>query len=317
MTATNNVCRDIALLGTDQLVSAEWSSLNIYDIQNPLSPQEMSWVSISQARTVAVANGMAYMACGNLGLGIVDVSNPYSPQFVIQYPVGGFVDKVAATENRVYLTGYLEDLVVVDVTTPASPSILTTMPLVGEAEGIALRDGYAYILVNEADLPQQPVLDHLVLINLNEPNLPFLVGYFFPRPNYSSLSIGDDRVFMGEFEFTANIFMAPLQCPGISDVPGSPALDISLSTPWPNPFNPRVNLWFNLPEGVSGQLRVHDLRGRMVAEIWQGTGTGLPTRVSWSGTDKTGKTCPSGAYGFVLTDQAGGYSTRVSGTLLR
>lgn len=317
ITATSNVCRDIARLGSDHLVTAEWSALSVYDIQNPLAPQEISWVSIAQARTVTVVDGLAFLACGNLGLGIVDVSNPSSPQFLIQYPVGGFVDQIAAEGSRVYLTGYLVGLVVVDVSTPSSPSVVTTMPLEGELESIAIRDGYAYMVVDDPELPGQPVFDHMVMVCLNEPQLPYLVGYFFPSENYSSLSLGDDLVFLGEFEDTADIVVAPLQCPRPSDVPGPAAVDLSLSTPWPNPFNPRVNLMFNLPEGVTGQLRVFDLRGRLVAEIWRGTGTGRETRVWWNGTDVTGRACPSGAYGFTLSDQTGGYTTRVTGTLLR
>ncbi len=90
-----------------------------------------------------------------------------------------------------------------------------------------------------------------------------------------------------------------------------------LSAPWPNPFNPRVSVQFSLAEGLPDQLTVHDLRGRLVAELWQGVGTGFQTTLNWNGTDRTGRTCPSGTYGFVLSDQSGRQTTRVTGTLLR
>ncbi|MEN8008181.1 MAG: FlgD immunoglobulin-like domain containing protein, partial [Candidatus Krumholzibacteriota bacterium] len=115
----------------------------------------------------------------------------------------------------------------------------------------------------------------------------------------------------------SHLNMAPLQCPEVSDVPGPIPTDFSLSDPWPNPFNPRVSVRFDLPEGRPGRLVVHDLRGNMVTELWRGVGTGQETSVSWNGRDYAGRACPSGTYGFVLSDNAGRQSSRVTGTLIR
>jgi hypothetical protein len=279
----------------------------------------MGWAPLNQARTLAVNGDLAFVACGNLGLSIIDVSNPSAPMFVIQLPVGGHVDQVATQGNRVYLTGYQIGFVIVDVTTPTAPFVIDTMPLVGESEGIALRDGFAYLLVDEAVEvhPAYPYFDALALIQLNEPQMPFMVGYFFPNDEYSSLALGEDRVFLGESEGTAEIVMARLQCPDLSDVPDSPGLDIGLSPPWPNPFNPRAHLSFNLPTGMNGQIRVFDLRGNLVADLWRGTGTGQDQSLTWNGIDSAGRVCPSGTYGFILTAGEHRISARVTGTLLR
>lgn len=319
LTATTDVCKDVALLGTAHLVTAEWSALRVYDLANPATPVEIAAMTLSQARTIAVEGNLAFVACGSLGLAIVDVSNPLIPNLVIQFPVGGLVDQIAVEGNRVYLTGYLLGLVTVDVSTPSSPSVVATLPLTGEAEAIVIRDGYAYISVGEAMtvIPGLPDFDAMALVRLNESVSPEMVDYYFPTQNYSAIGLGDDRVFLGEFEDVAHFTMAPLQCPDVSDVPDPVPTDLSLSEPWPNPFNPRVTVRFDLPLGRPGRLVVHDLRGNLVTELWNGVGTGRETSVYWDGRDHAGRACPSGTYGFILSDNTGRQSSWVTGTLLR
>ena len=55
----------------------------------------------------------------------------------------------------------------------------------------------------------------------------------------------------------------------------------------------------------------------VLAEIWRGTGNGLEAEAICNGNDRRGQACPSGTYGFKLTDQGGKHSTRVTWTLLR
>jgi hypothetical protein len=165
-------------------------------------------------------------------------------------------------------------------------------------------------------IPELPDFDAMALVRLNKTGPPAVVDYYFPREDYSVIALGDDMVLLGG-DIDPRITLAWLQCPDVSDVPVSPAANLSLSTPWPNPFNPRVNVRFSLPEDLAGHLRVHDLRGNLVAEIWRGTGTGREMNAVWNGTDKEGRACPSGTYAFILSDQAGRHSNRVTGTLLR
>ena len=100
--------------------------------------------------------------------------------------------------------------------------------------------------------------------------------------------------------------LAALAGPAMGQIPGArPAL----APLWPNPFNPTVTVRFLVPSGQEGSLRVLDLRGRQVAELFAGQGRGIEREVTWSGRDQAGLPVSSGVYHFRL-ETADGVLTR-------
>lgn len=83
--------------------------------------------------------------------------------------------------------------------------------------------------------------------------------------------------------------------------PGDPPPDrFAVTSVYPNPFNPLVNLEFivefNVPVAAEARLDVFDLRGRLVAQVGPFVyGTGL-NRITWNGATSQGKLVGSGAY---------------------
>lgn len=91
---------------------------------------------------------------------------------------------------------------------------------------------------------------------------------------------------------------------GVTAVPdGSLPLAAALTGAWPNPFNPVVNLSFTLPQDGPVRLSIHDVRGRLIASLVDGSHPGGVHTVAWDGRDQTGRPAPSGTYLAVL--QAG------------
>ncbi len=90
------------------------------------------------------------------------------------------------------------------------------------------------------------------------------------------------------------------QCPVsiAGDTPGAPARRARLEQNVPNPFNPRTEIAFVVPDGNTGQtlLRVFDLQGRVVRTLVAGTLAPGEHRVTWDGTDDSGAVLPSGIY---------------------
>jgi len=94
--------------------------------------------------------------------------------------------------------------------------------------------------------------------------------------------------------------------PVISDVQETlPALTPTLHA-WPNPFNPRVNLSYQLPEVSNGRLAVYDLRGRLVEILHEGSMPIGSTTMTWDATKQA-----SGVYLARLECTQGMVSTRL------
>jgi hypothetical protein len=79
---------------------------------------------------------------------------------------------------------------------------------------------------------------------------------------------------------------------GTEDVP----LDRPLLRIWPNPFNPRAMVIFNLPEAGHALITVHDVAGRLVARLEDAMVAGGPHVLRWEGRDGDGRSLPSGVY---------------------
>jgi len=72
-------------------------------------------------------------------------------------------------------------------------------------------------------------------------------------------------------------------------------LGLALKT-WPNPFNPAVNIRFELATAQRLQLRVFDLAGHLVNTLADRTFAAGPHTLRWSGRDQAGRSLPSGVY---------------------
>ena len=74
-------------------------------------------------------------------------------------------------------------------------------------------------------------------------------------------------------------------------VPGAAALRA-----WPNPFNPRVELAYELAAAGPTRLAVYDLRGARIALLQDGPLAAGPHRWAWNGRDEAGNRVAAGVY---------------------
>ena len=69
-----------------------------------------------------------------------------------------------------------------------------------------------------------------------------------------------------------------------------------LGDSYPNPFNPAVVLPLDLATDATVSLRVHDVLGRRVRQVWQGPLGAGSHRFVWDGRDEAGKAVAAGVY---------------------
>ncbi len=95
----------------------------------------------------------------------------------------------------------------------------------------------------------------------------------------------------------AHAALESLQASSVTDV----LAHLRVHDPYPNPFNPRTTIVFDLGRQETVNLRVYDLAGHLVRELVGGEPR-FPGRheVVWNGRDDTGRQVASGAYFYRL-----------------
>ena len=109
----------------------------------------------------------AYLANGQGGLHIVDVSNPQEPRRAGVFSPHGAAVALAKHDQYVYVAASGSGLSVFDVAHPAAPRLAATVPLPGVAADLAITAPYAYVGT------QQGIL---YILDLTAPLQPHLVG---------------------------------------------------------------------------------------------------------------------------------------------
>jgi hypothetical protein len=90
-----------------------------------------------------------------------------------------------------------------------------------------------------------------------------------------------------------DLWMSYLLSPVSVDAPAAAA---KLAA-WPNPFNPRTRIVFELEKRGTAKLAIYDSAGRHVHELYPGTVLDAGEHeIVWDGRDDAGRALPSGVY---------------------
>jgi hypothetical protein len=98
-----------------------------------------------------------------------------------------------------------------------------------------------------------------------------------------------------------SVWLALVDIPTGIDIAGRPpSADVELLQNYPNPFNPSTMITFDLPARADVNLTIHDVKGRHVRTLFEGTLTPGLKQVTWDGRDTGGTTVSSGVYFYTL-----------------
>ncbi|MBN2363363.1 T9SS type A sorting domain-containing protein [candidate division WOR-3 bacterium] len=132
------------------------------------------------SRDVFVRDNYAYVADYDMGLRIIDVSNPSNPQEIGFCSTPGYAFGVFVKDNYAYISCDVYDyFCIVDISNPSNPVITSYTQIFGSGYNVFVSGNYAYLAVGD-------YLGGLYIYNVSNPYEPAMTGYYW---TYSSIGV--------------------------------------------------------------------------------------------------------------------------------
>jgi len=106
--------------------------------------------SIGTPSDLFVDRDFAFLACGSLGLQIINISNPSNPSFAGAYITSHEAMGVTVSNDFAFVAAAGGGLQVIDVADPANPFLVTSFETPAEALGVFYEDGYIYVAASSS-----------------------------------------------------------------------------------------------------------------------------------------------------------------------
>jgi hypothetical protein len=163
----------IAVQGNYAFVG-EGPQLTILDISNPASPTVTGKTQPLPdiVGCIAFLSGYIYVADGQGGLRIIDVSDPSAPFEAGFYDTPGDADEVSVAGSFAYVADS-SGLRIIDISDPSAPFEAGFYDT-GYANDVAVSGSFAYVAVSSG----------LRIIDISDPSAPFEAG-FYDTPDYA------------------------------------------------------------------------------------------------------------------------------------
>jgi hypothetical protein len=123
----------------------------IIDISTPGFPTLAARLPGS-AHDIYIDSTLAYIACSGLGLKIVDVTDPYSPQILSSIESNDMAKGVAVSGDYAYIADFDTGLTVINVADPYAPFFVSNCSGNGRFIGIAVSGQYAFVTSGYSDV---------------------------------------------------------------------------------------------------------------------------------------------------------------------
>jgi len=283
---------DVDVQGTFAYLASPTRGLQIVDVSDPTTPSLRGEINPpGTTRGVAVDGDHAYLACQFNGLQVADITNPDDPNIIGELDIEGWPENVYLARGHAFLCTMEDGLYIVDISNPAAPEWVSTLITPGQAWDVVVDGDLAYIADIEGGLQVADITD------LSDPR--YLGCVDTPNHTAYGVALAGDRVCIADWE--GGFHVIGTQCvPSAVLEENVPPSHLSMKA-FPNPFNPRTTIAFDLPIRGSVSLRVFDMSGRLVRNLIAAEDH-TPGRheVVWNGRDDVGRQVASGTYFYHL-----------------
>jgi len=275
------------------------SGLKVIDVSDPAAPFTRGEVATNdRAQDVCLNGDIAYVADNLGGLQVVDISHPEAPWILDVVEIPGRQQSLLLDGQTLYIGGIITGLRAFDVSTPDLPELVGWLPV--EAQDLAMTGGHLLAAGG----------DGVSMIDCSDPSALATVGFLPLADDAAAVLVAEDFILAAGDA----LHLAPRPCPEATGIEGGPPSPVTWAhlSGYPNPFNPLLEITFELTSPQVVRLEIYDLAGRRVAELASAHHTAAIHRVSWNGRDQQGRDLPSGGYFVVLRGEHELISRKVS-----
>ncbi len=313
------------------------------DVSDPAAMTILDQEMWGFLNAVDITDQTAWVADGQQGLRVVDITDPTDLVSLATLPLASQARDVVRSRvgsPYVYLGDDFYGLRQVDISDPANPVLLGSYPSADRGMGVDAQAGLVVLAAGETGvyIYRNPAVVSAMAGGLTaragqdavELDLwlsqPHLHGVTITRTTddpaerrvFTSAHLQDRREAQGSSR-------ALLRDTGRAGFPRTYHLEVTLPsgekvdldrveidravpavqtlTAAPNPFNPRLEIAYNLPRAGRVQVEVYDARGRLVRSLLQADAPAGHGTLIWNGDDTTGRPVASGVYHLRLTTE--------------
>ena len=189
---------DIVLDG-QYAYAAHDTGLEILSLPNPGAPEPQGHLYLpSEPLDLCVNGTIVYLACGESGVQIADVTDPAAP--ILVSTRSGFAGRAVAVQGNTLLVGEGSEeqgttgsLRLYDLTDPAAPTLLGSLPLDNGANAVKVQNTTAYVALGSS-LGNQNY--GMIVVDISDPSLPVTAGSFYTTEKVNDLHLRNNTVFL-------------------------------------------------------------------------------------------------------------------------
>ena len=147
-----------------------------------------------QASDIGVVGDYAYIADGDHGIQIIDITDKAAPEIIGNYDTFGFANGIFIDANYAYVADGNGGMAIIDITDQSNPVFTAELNTGGNAQKIFVSRSYAYLANG---------LDGIQIINLTDKTNPTIAGTFdtlgtangiFINGNYAYVADGENGI---------------------------------------------------------------------------------------------------------------------------
>jgi hypothetical protein len=236
------------------------SGLRIFSSSNPESLVEVGCCSTLYAYDVFVLDNYAYVVDHSSGLRIINISNPEHPLEVGYCITPGFSSDIVVSGGFAYVADWPNSLRIIDVNNPNDPQEVGFYDTPGQLYGVVVSEEYAYLADDNPGLR---------ILNISDPQNPIEEGFYSKfGGDPVAVSLDDDHIYVAALSqfWILNGSDTNVHNNGDSQTP----VEFAITSAYPNPFNPTLNVSVALPETGNLKVSVFNIMGQEVATLSNG-----------------------------------------------